>query len=77
MIQQHPPTESLPASKTLENCDALMIGLRSHRVLIVHRDGPIRVWSAERLCKPLRELQPGESVYYNGNREEVRRVCVY
>ncbi|MEL6108611.1 MAG: hypothetical protein AAFU85_21610 [Planctomycetota bacterium] len=76
-----PPTESqsvrLPASKSIENCDAWMIGLQSQRIVIVRRDGPTRLRSAERICKPIQQVKPGETVYYNGRREQVRSVSVF
>ena len=54
-----------------------MISLESQRVVIVRRDGRIRVWSAERICRPVRELRPGESVYYNGRPDTVRAMAIY
>lgn len=77
MIQSAITPKPLTPSLTIENCDALMISLTSQRFVIVRRDGPIRIWSAEQICRPLRNLRPGEPVYYNGRRETVRALAVY
>ncbi|MEO1524050.1 MAG: hypothetical protein AAFX06_01375 [Planctomycetota bacterium] len=69
--------QALPPSRSIDDCEALMIGLRSKRIVIVRCDDPIRLRSVERICKPVRQLRPGEEVYYNGKREQVRSVSVY
>ena len=69
--------EPLPPSPSLETCDAVLIALASRRFVIVRRDGKIPLWSAERLCRPIRELRRGECVYYKGNRDTVEALAVY
>ncbi|MCA9137234.1 MAG: hypothetical protein KDB00_10755 [Planctomycetales bacterium] len=54
-----------------------MISLASQRFVIVRRNEKIRIWSAEQICRPVRDLRPGEQVYYNGNRDTVRALAVY
>ncbi|WP_149495544.1 hypothetical protein [Roseiconus lacunae] len=66
-----------PASKSIDDCDALMVLLRSGKIVITHREGPVRLCSAQRVCKPLRYLRAGEDVYYNGRRDTVRAIMVY
>ena len=72
-----PAPNPLPPSPTLENCEALMVSLASQRFVIVRRDGKIRIWSAEQICRPVRQLRPGERVYYNGDLDTVRATAVY
>ncbi|QDV40518.1 hypothetical protein Enr13x_03240 [Stieleria neptunia] len=64
-------------SPTIANCDALIVSLASQRFVIVRRGDPIRIWSAEQLCRPIRTLRPGERVYYNGRADTVRAITVY
>ena len=66
-----------PPSPSIENCDALIFSLASRRIVIVRRDGPIRIWSAQQLCRPIRELTLGEAVFYNGHRDTVRAMSIY
>lgn len=54
-----------------------MILLGSGKIVVVHQDRPVQLWSAEKLCKPIRQFRPGESVYYNGVLERVRAITVY
>ncbi len=61
----------------LQNCDALLISLASKRLVIVRRDGKIPIWSAEKVCRPVREIRPGERVYYKGRPDQVRAITVY
>ena len=77
MNQTATPRKPLPPSPTLEDCDALMVSLASQRFVIVRRDGQIRIWSAEQICRPVRKLRPGERVYYNGHLDTVRALAVY
>ncbi|PNY37935.1 hypothetical protein [Rhodopirellula sp. MGV] len=79
-LPERPKTErpkTLQPSKTLEDCDAVMILLASGKIVVIHHDGPIRLWSADCLCKPIRRIRPDEHVYYNGKREVVRAISVY
>lgn len=71
------PAKPLAPSASIENCDALLIALASQRFVIVRRGGKIRIWSAEQLCRPVRELRPGEAVYYDGRPDQVRALVVY
>lgn len=72
-----PEPDVLPASPSLAECDAVLIALQSRRFVIVRRGRGIPVWSAEQLCRPIRELRRGEAVYYKGNRDVVRAMTVY
>ncbi|MCC9599021.1 hypothetical protein LOC67_00505 [Stieleria sp. JC731] len=86
-LQRSLPANSLPASsrpaacrissQSLQECEALMILLGSGKIVVVHQDRPVQLWSAEKLCKPIRQFRPGESVYYNGVLERVRAITVY
>ena len=71
------PKAVVPASPSLETCDALLISLRSQRFVVVRRGGRIPICSAERVCRPLRELRPGERVFYKGQPDQVRAMAVY
>ena len=71
------PVRAMKTSPTIETCDALMIALDSQRLVIVRRDDKIRIWSAEQLCRPVRQLPPGDRVYYNGGLDKVRALAVY
>ena len=72
-----PPEQQSVKSTSLENADALLIALRSQRYVVVRRDRPLRLVPAERICKPVRDLKPGDEVFYNGRRDEVLSLCVY
>ncbi|KAA5546899.1 hypothetical protein FYK55_00255 [Roseiconus nitratireducens] len=73
-----PPEKKSPvAARDLESCDAMLIALASGRIVVVRRDSPIRICSAERLCKPVRQLRRGEPVYCDGRQDRVRALLVY
>ena len=69
--------EPLTPSPGIDTCDALIFSLASQRIVIVHREGPIRIWSAEQLCRPIRKLTVGESVFFNGRQDTVRAMSIY
>ncbi|WP_182869167.1 hypothetical protein [Stieleria mannarensis] len=71
------PSETLPATPSIEASDALMISLASQRIVIVRRDERPSVRSAEQLCRPATALRPGERVYYKGRPDTVRAMRVY
>ncbi|NND98165.1 MAG: hypothetical protein HKN47_12630 [Pirellulaceae bacterium] len=72
-----PPKTATTHSASLENCDAVMVSLRGGRFVIVRRDGPKRMFPVEPICKRIRDLQPGDAVFYKGQRETVHSLCVY
>ena len=80
-IAAAPPTESETrtsrADDPLETCDALIIALDSQRIVILRRDEKIPMWSAEQICRPIRQMRRGEPVYYKGKRDVVRAIAVY
>jgi len=66
-----------PDASEREQCEALLIALASRRYVIIRRDGPIRLWSADQLCRPVRHFRVGESVYYDGKPDRVRAIGIY
>ena len=76
-----PPRQPLPPVPSkfsrLENCDAVMVALSRTRFAIIHRDDAKRMVPAERICKRIRDLKPGDEVIYNGRRETVHGLCAF
>ena len=70
------PSQTTPISR-LENCDAVMIAIGPTRYLIVRREDAKRVTPLERICKRIRDLKPGDEIFYHGRRETVFGVCAY
>ncbi len=72
-----PPEHQSVKSTSLEDADAMLIALRSHRYVVVRRDRPLRLVPADTVCMRVRDLKPGDEVFYNGRRDEVISLCVY
>ncbi len=72
-----PPEQKSVKSTSLENAEAMLIALRSQRYVVVRRDRPLRLVPADRVCKRIRDLNPGDEVLYNGRRDQVVSLCVY
>ncbi len=72
-----PHEAAIPASKTLETCDAVIIALACKRFVVARQDRPMRIRPVQRLCKPLSQLTPGDRVYYQGRQVEVEAIEVY
>lgn len=72
-----PREAAIPASKTLETCDAVIIALACKRFVIARQDQAKRLRPVQRLCKPLHQLKPGDRVYYQGQAVEVEAIEVY
>lgn len=68
---------ALAASPSMENCDALLVSLASRRIIVARRGQRVCLWSAERFCRPLRSIKPGEKVFYNGQLDTVRAIAIY
>jgi hypothetical protein len=63
--------------QALESCHALIIGLGPRRWVIVRRDGPQPIQALSPPRKRLRDLQVGDEILCNGQREIVRSLAVY
>jgi len=57
-------------NSSLDNADAVIIALESKKFVIVRSDDPKRL-VPEPICKRIRDLQPGDTVHYQGSRETV------
>ena len=84
--RKSPPESSHPfvpsAGESLDDCDAVIIALKAMvgppRYVIVRQDErQRRMFPTERICKRIRDLQPGDEVIYNGRRETVHGLCAF
>lgn len=71
---------SVPPS--MLNCDAVIVAFQSRRFAILRLDRDKKkhcgiVRSVEQLCKPTRNLMPGENVYYKGRIERLIAIEPY
>ena len=63
--------------RNLESCEAVLIGFSTHRFVIVRRCEPSHLRLAERAQKRIRDLQPGDRVFYKGQLQVIRSLEVY
>ena len=60
-----------------ENAEALIIALRSRRFVIIRQDAPKRLLAANPICKRIRDLRPGDEVYYDGKPDQILSLAEY
>lgn len=70
-------TPPMPPASRWDLCQAVMLGLGSRRFVIVRRDDPIPLRSGQPRRGRVRDLQPGDEVFYKGQRVLVRSVEIY
>ncbi len=76
MIHSIPETTS-PETSNAVTCQSLMFGLDGRRFVIVRQSDPLLLYSAERICKRLTQLKPGDKVIYKGSLQTIKAVDVY
>ncbi|TWU49602.1 hypothetical protein [Rubripirellula reticaptiva] len=64
-------------SRTLENCEAMIVCLNTRRFVIVRPGEAINVWPCDRGWDDIRNLHPGDKVIYKGTTTQVSAVEVY
>lgn len=73
---------AISCPRTLQNCDNVIIAFQSRR-FVIHRfnenDGDVRprMRAVDQLCKSIREMQPGQEVYYKGRIERLIAIAPY
>ena len=68
-------TQPVDRQPTLDNCDAVIIGLGARRFVIVEHDETNRLYPVARTG--IRELKPGDEVIYQGSQETILAIDVY
>ena len=77
MSEAAPPRSLPPTGCPRTEQPPVIIALASRRYVVVRHTTKLPLRSAEQLCKPVTELQPGESVYYKGTRDRVLASAPY
>ena len=69
--------ETQTKNRSLQEADALIIALKSRRFVIVRKNESQKLYPAEPICKRIRDLQPGDEVYYQGTLDTVCGLSAY
>ena len=66
-----------PTDCDLENAQALAFWFSPLRCVIVWQDNPGHLQPVNRETKRLRDIQPGDEVYWRGELQTIKSVAVY
>ena len=77
LSHDHLPESEMSESRSLFNCQAMLVGLKGGRFIVVRLDEASEMAFVNATKKDLRDMDAGDEVIYRGKRSIVQAVDYY